>query len=328
MRIGVRVAATRGVARCLSTRASAITAIENDGMKHCELPDGRLMEYADCGPANGQPVLMLPGSGCTGAFYKHAGFEELFEQHGVRVIAPSLADHGLSDPPTATGTDLITSSGHDCVAVMDHAGVSGAFMVTSWSLSSHTALELLAAHPERLRAALLTSPSAPLDVPGTSDDQIKFGNVIATAAGGFMLYMRAGMPLIRRAQTAAPEMKTAAAALLEHHPEEYDHYDDDVSRRALMRTWTPLLEYLRGCMQVKALGEAGLSERLGGVHVPVLTCCDPDEGAAAEVPIAWLLGALPNATRLPMPPSGVGHYHEAVPASMDLKLAALIAAAV
>ena len=89
-----------------------------------------------------------------------------------------------------------------------------------------------------------------------------------------------------------------------------------------------MLEYYRACMQITSLGDGGLDERLRSVDVPVLTCCDPDEGGVAEASVAWQLSAIPTSTRLELPPSGVGHFQEVVPQmNMDRKLAALLAAA-
>ena len=203
----------------------ATEAIEADGMKHCTVGD-RLLEYADCGPADGRPILMLHGAGCTGHFYKHPEFESIFEQRGVRVIAPSFASHGLSDPPSATGLDLVQASADDCLSVMEHAGISEPFMLSAWSLGGFAALSLLASHPERVRAALLTSCTAPVDVPGTPPELVKFAQVLNSSAGYMLMYMRAGMPLSARTKNAPPEMQVAAASLEERYPDHYARFNE------------------------------------------------------------------------------------------------------
>jgi len=88
------------------------------------LPDGTRVHVLESGPADGEPVLLLSGWGGSAYLYRH-NIAPL-ARTGLRVIAPELRGHGLSDKPADAhvyGTPAMITH---AMAVMDALGVDRA----------------------------------------------------------------------------------------------------------------------------------------------------------------------------------------------------------
>lgn len=61
------------------------------------LRDGRQLEYATYGPADGEPAVFVHGYGCCATMFGLPYFQAVFVAHNLRVYAVSMPGSGLSD---------------------------------------------------------------------------------------------------------------------------------------------------------------------------------------------------------------------------------------
>ncbi|MEE4361852.1 MAG: alpha/beta fold hydrolase [Pseudomonadales bacterium] len=129
------------------------------------LPDGRLLDYADFGAADGRPCLYFPnlfGDGWPTALAEQAGAQ------GLRIIAPARPCFGRSSPypPDAVGYRQVAE---DMLVLLDHLGVDRA-LTLSQTIGGMFALALARAAPERVAALVAIAPELPW---GTAGDETR-----------------------------------------------------------------------------------------------------------------------------------------------------------
>jgi non-heme chloroperoxidase len=111
--------------------------------------NGVRLQYAESGPADGDPILFLHG-------YSDSWFSFSpllpFLPPTVRAIVPSHRGHGDSDHPA--GGYAVTDFANDAVAVLDALGVARATVV-GHSMGSLIAQRIAIDHPERAAALVL-----------------------------------------------------------------------------------------------------------------------------------------------------------------------------
>ena len=73
------------------TRDQVIAAAKADGMETMILSDGRLIEFALFGPADGVPLLHNHGGGMTGRLMMAEPLREVFCKHNLRPARPHRA---------------------------------------------------------------------------------------------------------------------------------------------------------------------------------------------------------------------------------------------
>src|SRR5437763_11247052 len=112
-------------------------------------------DYAAGAPASGRPVILLHGLLLSQEM--HRPLAEDLAARGNRVITMDLLGHGRSDRPRDMWRYSMGSYGEEVVALMDHLGIEQA-VVMGTSLGANAALEIAAAHPERLRGLVLEMP--------------------------------------------------------------------------------------------------------------------------------------------------------------------------
>jgi pimeloyl-ACP methyl ester carboxylesterase len=127
------------------------------------LPDGRRLAFADFGPRDGAPCIVLsgmPGSRLAPAWAFPAG---LLADRGVRLLGVDRPGYGASDPSPRTSA----------LGVADDVGVLGAavgldrFAVLGISVGAPFALACAIRWPQRVGSLLLSSPMGPWEVPET-----------------------------------------------------------------------------------------------------------------------------------------------------------------
>lgn len=124
------------------------------------LPDGRGLEIAVSGPADG-PVLLFhhgtPGSRSQGRHMQRAA-----HARGLRLVTYSRAGYGGSSRRPGR---MVADVGADMAALLDHLGVARCF-VGGWSGGGPHALATAAVLPERVDGVLLIAGVAPYGVAG------------------------------------------------------------------------------------------------------------------------------------------------------------------
>lgn len=125
------------------------------GVDGIELPDGRVLAYAESGEREGIPVVLLHGAPGDRRYWAHLpGFPFV---DGLRLIAPDRPGYGRSDfKPGMTYADWPD----DVVALADHLGVD-AFHVVGVSGGGPGALACAWKAPKRVTAAAVVSTPGP-----------------------------------------------------------------------------------------------------------------------------------------------------------------------
>lgn len=86
---------------------------------------------------------------------------------GVRVIAPDLRGHGLSDKPKSAAAYQDWAMGRDVLALLDHLDLEQVDLI-GYSMGSEIALGLLAMAPKRLRSVILGGAGVSISIEGAS----------------------------------------------------------------------------------------------------------------------------------------------------------------
>ena len=129
------------------------------------LADGTRIHVVESGPANGEPVLLLSGWGGSAYLYRH-NIAPLAAA-GLRVIAPELRGHGLSDKPVDAhvyGTPAMIAH---TLEVMRALGVRRAALVGQ-SMAGRIALGIALEEPQRVSKLALISAVGTGPVHGSS----------------------------------------------------------------------------------------------------------------------------------------------------------------
>lgn len=124
---------------------------------HTFTEDGVSLAYHDVGPRDGAPIVLVHGFGSNARVnWVQTGWLDLLSGQGRRVVALDNRGHGQSskfyDP---ADYDLPTRMAEDVRRLMDHLGFAEAD-VMGYSMGAWIAVYLAIAHPERLRALVLS----------------------------------------------------------------------------------------------------------------------------------------------------------------------------
>ena len=107
----------------------------------------------------GTPVLLLHGfTGCAAAL---SGLARGLARAGYRTVAPDLVGHGESDAPADPSHYTMGRCVAQVCGVLDALDLPRVHAI-GYSMGGRVALSLCAAHPERVRSALLVGASAGL----------------------------------------------------------------------------------------------------------------------------------------------------------------------
>lgn len=120
------------------------------------LRTGVTLRVAMAGPADGLPVVMLPGWGASLYTYRHA--LELLPSHGMRVIAVDLRGLGLSDKPAARNAYSLNAQLEDLGALLDALELERAALVGQ-SMGGAIALHYALRHADRVTRLALINPA-------------------------------------------------------------------------------------------------------------------------------------------------------------------------
>lgn len=240
--------------------------------------DGGTLAYTDHGGA-GSVVLCLPSLGDTAAEYRFLTPE--LQQAGYRVLTADLRGHGLASPGFRRHTP--EAMGADILAILDHAGIARATLVTC-SFSSAMAVMAATDQPQRFDGLVMIGPV-----------------VRETAADP---YLRPLLPLLM-ARPWGPALWSYFYKKLYpvHQPDDLATYASRLKRHL---TEPGRLDALLGMMRAS---KAGVAERLSHLTVPTLVVMgsrDPDHAdpAAEATRIADTVAARSATAIVP----DAGHY--------------------
>ncbi|CAM2193630.1 2-hydroxy-6-ketonona-2,4-dienedioate hydrolase [Paraburkholderia kururiensis] len=140
----------------MSANASAST--EASSSRFAKVRDGEAefnVHYNDVGPASGQAVVMLHGSGpgATGWANFHRNIDA-FAAAGYRVLLIDMPGWGKSDAFLNTSGSRSDFNGRIVKLVLDHLGIERAHVVGN-SMGGHSATAFALANPERIGKLVL-----------------------------------------------------------------------------------------------------------------------------------------------------------------------------
>lgn len=119
-------------------------------------PDGRTVAWAEWGPADGEPVLRLPGT--PGSRYSVPTDQAHWAERGLCVITVERPGFGASTRLPGRG---FAEHADDIVAILDHLGIERLPVYGGSGAAPHE-LALAARHPDRVTACSVIDGAAPL----------------------------------------------------------------------------------------------------------------------------------------------------------------------
>lgn len=124
------------------------------------LPDGRLLDYAVFGAADGKPCLFFHNE-LLGNIWP-AKMAEYAAAKGLRVIVPARPYYGKSDPypPAPRQYDNPTQTARDFTALLDHLNIDKAVLLGQ-TLGGMFALAMARDFPQRVAGLVAISPLLP-----------------------------------------------------------------------------------------------------------------------------------------------------------------------
>src|SRR5262245_42900300 len=109
-----------------------------------DLPDGRRLDVAVSGPADGMPLVFHHGA--PGSVLPCRAMERAVHRRGLRLVTYSRAGYGASMRQPGRDVAAVVA---DVAAILDHLGASRC-LVAGWSGGGPHALAMAAGLPERV----------------------------------------------------------------------------------------------------------------------------------------------------------------------------------
>lgn len=163
------------------------------------LPDGRTLAYAEAGPGDGRPVLVLHGA--IGSPLRAAPeLHDVVEALGVRYLMVSRPGFGASDPSPGR---TLTGFADDLVALIDALGLGRAGLL-GVSAGGPYAIACARRAPDRLSTVATVGSPSPAFLPW--------------AAPGMARRTRVALRAVATGPAATARAGTAAVALVRRHP--------------------------------------------------------------------------------------------------------------
>ena len=225
--------------------------------------DGVRIVYADHGPEDGTPVLMIHGFPDSVRLWRHQ--IPVLTDAGYRVVAPDLKGYGRSDKPESVSKYAIAEMAEDMLAVMDSAGIERAHLVGhDWGAG--IAWYLAIRSPDRIRSLVALSVGYPTAFREAGLRQLE-------KSWYMLLFQFEG---IAEKWLSGNDWKTLGNWT--RNASERDHWIEDLSRPGAL---TAALAIYRANMGPKRLVE-GAALRLPPVEVPVMGVWSTDDMALTE----------------------------------------------
>lgn len=264
------------------------------------------IEFAESGPADGLPLLLIHGSG--GGFDQGLALGEALAPPGVRVIAPSRFGYLRSlMPADASGEHQADHlAGLLAALCLDDAAVMGV------SAGAISALHFAVRHPRRTRALVLVVPAVyrpdpTVPMPGWA---LRLLDLTLSADLPFRLLARLAPQVARRLVLATP-------------PEAYAAAPADEQRRAdaMLAMIQPLSRRRLGLLNDSRLTTGAARVALETIRAPTLCISARDDGFGTYESARYCAQHIPGARFLGFDSGGhllLGHRAEVVAAVQAL----------
>jgi pimeloyl-ACP methyl ester carboxylesterase len=125
-----------------------------------DLPDGRRLDVAVSGPADGTPLIFHHGT--PGSVLPFAAIERAVHRRGLRLVTYSRAGYGASTRRPGRDVAAVVS---DVAAMLDHLGAARC-LTAGWSGGGPHALATAAGLSGRVAGVLVIAGIGPYDAPG------------------------------------------------------------------------------------------------------------------------------------------------------------------
>jgi len=125
--------------------------------REVSLPTGVRLRYADVGPENGRPLLLLHGY--SDSWFSFSVILDLVPPD-LRLIIPDQRGHGDSERPSEGYTPAALAA--DAIALLDAIGIPSA-VVVGHSLGSFVAQQIVRLAPRRVGSLVLVGSAAKAD---------------------------------------------------------------------------------------------------------------------------------------------------------------------
>jgi pimeloyl-ACP methyl ester carboxylesterase len=205
------------------------------------LPDGRRLAFAEYGPHDGAPCIVLSGMPGSRVAPAWAFPEGLLADRGVRLLGIDRPGYGRSDPnPSTTALGVADDLAVLCAAVgLDRVAVLGI------SVGAPFALACAIRWPQRVSALLLSSPMGPWELAETRTGMRRRNRRYFTLARRAPLLSRAACwlwartalaglrgdrdRLLRRLSKAGPPPDREVLAEVAADPQRWTRFVDDTA---------------------------------------------------------------------------------------------------
>ncbi len=133
--------------------------------RYIRLASGIRVRVVEAGSASAQPIVIIPGWGCTAWLYRDV--VRGLAQAGFRAIVVELKGQGLSDKPTAADEYTLDAMRDNLLAVLNALSLPVAGLI-GHSMGAAVAVQAAVIAPDRITSVALAAPVGFAGVPGMS----------------------------------------------------------------------------------------------------------------------------------------------------------------
>ena len=135
--------------------------VDDVAERSTQVADGRTVGWTEYGPADGRPLLRLPGT--PGSRWNIRADRTPWAERGLRVLTTERPGYGVS---TRLPGRRFSQHSDDLAHVLDVSGIDRAWVTGASGAAPHI-LSFAARHPDRVRAITILAGAAP-----TTDEQV------------------------------------------------------------------------------------------------------------------------------------------------------------
>ena len=264
-----------------------------------QLPDGRLLGYAEYGDPQGPPVIALHGTPGARLMFRPA--DAPARSMGLRVIAPDRPGCGLSSPLRSRTVAGFASD----IAMLAGALGLERFALAAVSGGAPYAVACASLLNERVTKLALVSPMGPLAEPELSSRQSGWRARGMQVLGAVPLLTGGSFAVFRLGLRYAPERVIGVMAAAAAPADRPILRQPDVSKALSDALYEGLSSRGRGAVQDVSLFVRPWNVDFSQITAPAYLWYGTDDRSAPPVAAAYLGSALPNCRTIEL--DGAGH---------------------